>query len=125
MSFTLELFDADEISLVLAECKRVLHHGGRIVIVGMSKEGEGGLHAFEWTHQHFPNLLDCRPIFVQSLEAAGICIQSADRKTMWVPVEIVLGVKEEREVENGACHYQIEAAGSVPLILKTAVAQLA
>jgi ubiquinone/menaquinone biosynthesis C-methylase UbiE len=97
MSFTLELFDTDEIPLVLAECRRVLCPGGRIAVVGMSKEGEGGviLHAFEWTHQHFPNLLDCRPIFVQkSLEAAGFRIQSVDRRTMWVPVEIVLGVKD-------------------------------
>lgn len=96
MSFTLELFDTPEIPKVMAECKRVLKPGGRIVVVGVSKEGEGGviLELFEWSHRHFPNLVDCRPIFVrQSLEAAGFRIESTERKMMWVPVEVVLGVK--------------------------------
>jgi ubiquinone/menaquinone biosynthesis C-methylase UbiE len=98
MSFTLELFDTPEIPKVLAECKRVLRSGGRIAVVGVSKESEGGaiLHAFEWSHRHFPNLVDCRPIFVRhSLEAAGFRIESAERQMMWVPVEIVLGVKAD------------------------------
>jgi ubiquinone/menaquinone biosynthesis C-methylase UbiE len=97
MSFTLELFDTPEIPLVLAECKRVLRNGGRIVVVGVSKVGEGGivLKVYEWSHRHFPNLVDCRPIFVQrSMEAAGFRIEKAERKTMWVPVEIVLGLKQ-------------------------------
>lgn len=94
-SFTLELFDTPEIPLVLAECSRVLRSGGRLVVVSMSK-GENGavVHIFEWTHQHFPNFLDCRPIFVRDVvEAAGFQIESAEQKTMWVPVEIVLGRK--------------------------------
>src|SRR5262249_29443836 len=91
MSFTLELFDTPGIPKVLAECKRVLRRGGRIVVVGVSKEGEGGaiLQFFEWTHKHFPNLMDCRPIFVRkSLEAARFRIESVENRTMWVPVEI-------------------------------------
>lgn len=97
MSFTLELFDTPEIPKVLAEGKRVLRPGGRIVVVGVSEEGDGGiiLHAFEWTHRHFPNLVDCHPIFVRkALEVAGFRIESAERRMMWVPVEVVLGVKE-------------------------------
>jgi ubiquinone/menaquinone biosynthesis C-methylase UbiE len=96
MSFTLELFDTPEIPKVLSECKRVLRAGGRIVVVGMSKEGSGEplISVFEWGHKHFPNFLDCRPIFVRAaLEQAGFKIQTALTKHMWIPVEIILGVK--------------------------------
>jgi len=96
MSFTLELFDTPEIPAVLSECRRVLRPGGRIVVVGMSKEGgrDPLIAVFEWAHRHFPNFLDCRPIFVQeALEAGGFSISKSLTKRMWIPVEIVLGIK--------------------------------
>jgi demethylmenaquinone methyltransferase/2-methoxy-6-polyprenyl-1,4-benzoquinol methylase len=96
MSFTLELFDTPEIPKVLGECKRVLRTGGRIVVAGMSKEGrhEPLIGGFEWAHKHFPNFIDCRPIYVrQALEAAGFQIQKALKKHMWIPVEVILGAK--------------------------------
>ncbi len=96
MSFTLELFDTPDIPIVLAECGRVLRPGGRLAVVGVSKAGDDGtiVHLYEWTHKHFPNFLDCRPIFVRdALKAAGFHIESAESKSMWVPVEIVLGRK--------------------------------
>jgi demethylmenaquinone methyltransferase/2-methoxy-6-polyprenyl-1,4-benzoquinol methylase len=95
-SFTLELFDTPELPRVLAEWRRVLRPGGRLAVVAISKEGKQGvvMKAYEWTHKHFPNLMDCRPIFVSgALEAAGFLISDKRIEQMWVPVEIVLGVK--------------------------------
>lgn len=97
MSFTLELFDTPEIPQVLFECKRVLRPGGRIVVVGMSKQGNQDplIGVFEWAHRHFPNFVDCRPIFVRDeMEQAGFRIARTVKKHMWIPVEIVCGIKE-------------------------------
>lgn len=94
MSFTLELFDTPAIPRVLAECRRVLRSGGRLVVVGMTKAGEGQLavKVFEWAHRHFPRMVDCRPIFVRhSLESAGFRIEAAEIDRIWIPVEIVRG----------------------------------
>ena len=98
MCFTLELFDTPAIPRVLAECKRVLRPGGRIVVVAVSKEGKQGfvVRAFEWTHRHFPNLMDCRPIYARhALEAAGFVTDESAVESMWVPVEIVRARKPE------------------------------
>jgi ubiquinone/menaquinone biosynthesis C-methylase UbiE len=96
MSFSLELFDTPEIPIVLGECRRVIRPGGRIVVVGMSKQGRRDplVSVFEWAHRHFPNFLDCRPILVRdALEGSGFRIVKSLKRRMWVPVEIVLGVK--------------------------------
>ncbi len=96
MSFTLELFDSPEIPKVLGECKRALRPGGRIVVAGMSRDAKHDplLGVYEWTHKHFPNFVDCRPIYVrEALEKAGFEIQKALLKHMWVPVEIIRGSK--------------------------------
>jgi ubiquinone/menaquinone biosynthesis C-methylase UbiE len=104
MSFTLELFDTPEIPEVLCECRRVLRPGGRIVVVGMSKEGHPDplVAVFEWAHRHFPNFLDCRPIFVrEALQASGFTIAKSLRKRMWIPIEIVLGQNPPRDGRHG------------------------
>lgn len=96
MSFTLELFDTPEIPLVLEQSKRVLKPGGRIVVVSMSKEGEHGLvyEAYEWSHRHFPNYVDCRPIFAaKAIEAAGFRVTAKQNLQIWVPMEVVRGEK--------------------------------
>jgi ubiquinone/menaquinone biosynthesis C-methylase UbiE len=96
MSFTLELFDTPDIPNVLAQCRRVLRTGGRIVVVGMSKEGRHGLvyEAYDWTHRHFPNFVDCRPILVsQVLAAAGFQVTEKQNVQIWVPMEIVRAAK--------------------------------
>lgn len=97
-SFTLELFDTPELPKVLNEWRRVLKPGGRLAVVSLSKESKNNLmmRAFEWTHQHFPNLMDCRAIYVcQAVESAGFEIQSTDHECMWVPVEIVLATRPQ------------------------------
>ena len=97
MSFTLELFDTPEISIVLTECKRILKAGGQLVVVSMSRVQPKGLvmEIFEWTHRHFPNYLDCRPILVrQALEDAGFEVRDSKIMNMWISVEVVCGIKE-------------------------------
>lgn len=95
MSFTLELFDTPAIPVVLGECRRVLRPGGRLCVVGLSKDGPQGMaiEAFQWTHKHFPNLLDCRPIYVaRACADAGFEVRRTLHRRMWVPVEIVLAI---------------------------------
>lgn len=91
MSFVLELFDNPEIPAVLRECRRVLRPGGRLVVVGLSKEDPGWrVSILEWAHAHFPHLMDCRPIYVRkSLEQAGFEIETDRHEQVWVPVEII------------------------------------
>jgi ubiquinone/menaquinone biosynthesis C-methylase UbiE len=99
ISFTLELFDTPEIPVVLGECRRVLRTGGRIGVVSLSKSGGENImvRLYEWGHQKYPQLLDCRPIFVQrALEAADFEVLEAHRKPLFgLPVEIVIARKSD------------------------------
>ncbi|MCI0446231.1 methyltransferase domain-containing protein [bacterium] len=96
-NFTLELFDTSEIPAVLSECMRVMDDRARILVIGLTKESDNGvvLNALEWGHRHFPNFLNCRPIYVhEALQEAGFQIQTVQKRAQWVPVEIVLGYKD-------------------------------
>ncbi len=93
-SFTLELFSETEIPLVLGECQRALKPGGRICIVALTAGGSPSWarRLYEWFHRRFPNLVDCRPIFVKEhLENTGYRIQKCLYTRLWrIPVEMVL-----------------------------------
>lgn len=93
LSFTLELFQDAEIQLLLGECRRVLRPDGRLGVVSLVKQDTLACRLYEWGHERWPAMLDCRPIQVRkSLEAAGFRVQVAKVETMWgLPVEIVLG----------------------------------
>lgn len=93
LSFVLELFDTPQIPVVLAECRRVLRPGGRLVVASLSKEGpEPPLRRlYERGHARFPHQLDCRPIYVErALREAGMEITWARTVSLWgLPVEVV------------------------------------
>jgi len=97
MSFTLELFDAAEIAIVLQECKRVLKNDGRLCVVALSKKDADSftVRLYERVHRMFPRYVDCRPIFVrQTLEESGFRAAEATEMPMWkLPVAIVLARK--------------------------------
>jgi demethylmenaquinone methyltransferase/2-methoxy-6-polyprenyl-1,4-benzoquinol methylase len=98
MSFVLELFDTPEIPQVLRECHRVLKAGGRIGIVSLSKSGRPSRlrDLYEWGHDHYPNVLDCRPIYVQTaIRDAGFQTLDANLHSLWgLPIEIVIAKKQ-------------------------------
>ncbi len=95
MSFTMELFDPKLIAVVLAECRRVLQHGGRLGIVSLVKKDNRAVDIYEWFHFHFPKVIDCRPIFIHEfLEKAGFEVVQAMEEKLWgLPVEAVVAKK--------------------------------
>jgi ubiquinone/menaquinone biosynthesis C-methylase UbiE len=97
MSFTLELFATNDISVVLSQCNRILHSGGRLVVVAMCKEENPGamLRLYEWMHCKFPNMVDCRPIYAaESISDTGFEIDKIRKMSMaGIPVEVVNAIK--------------------------------
>lgn len=97
LSFTLELFAADEIHVVLGECARVLSNAGRFGLVAMAEENHPGMMSriYGWAHQRFPEVIDCRPIQVKVvLEDAGFYIKETNVVAMWgLPVGVILAEK--------------------------------
>jgi ubiquinone/menaquinone biosynthesis C-methylase UbiE len=96
-SFVIELFEPDELSFLLKECRQLLQPGGRLCAVSMTRTGPSLLvrRLYEWGQRRFPKLIDCRPIYLsKALESAGFEIQASTRRSsLDLPVEIVLASK--------------------------------
>jgi demethylmenaquinone methyltransferase/2-methoxy-6-polyprenyl-1,4-benzoquinol methylase len=99
-SFTLELFPADDIPVVLTEARRVLKPGGRIGVVSMATVRPGHHtslleRVYVWMHRHFPHLVDCRPIDTEAVvSAAGFRVTTVQDREIWsMPVRVVIGVR--------------------------------
>jgi ubiquinone/menaquinone biosynthesis C-methylase UbiE len=92
LSFTLELFSDAKIPILLKECHRVLKQEGRLGVVSLAKRNVLACRLYEWGHERWPVLLDCRPIELRkNLEAGEFRVQAAKVQTMWgLPVEIAL-----------------------------------
>ncbi len=99
MSFTLELFSAQDIPKVLAEASRVLRAGGRLGIVALAEKNPPNLmtEIYTWLHQHFPHLVDCQPIdAVGLLRAAGFRIrETTGMSILSLPVISVVAIKPD------------------------------
>jgi ubiquinone/menaquinone biosynthesis C-methylase UbiE len=95
MSFTLELFCAEEALLVLGEIKRVLREKGRIGIVAMNHKEKLSVNIYNWIHSLLPTIVDCRPIEAGNLiEAAGFEPVDVIEKAMYrLPVVMITGRK--------------------------------
>jgi len=99
-SFTLELFELDEIPEVLTEVSRVLKPGGRLGVVSMATVAEGDHESilektYKWMHRHFPHIVDCQPIDVSSfVSSAGFALTREIPLEIWtMPVKAVVGTK--------------------------------
>ncbi|MCP3964615.1 MAG: methyltransferase domain-containing protein [bacterium] len=99
MSFTLELFADAEIQQVLSEAKRVLRAGGKLGIVALAEKHPPNLMSeiYVWLHEHFPHLVDCRPIdTVGHLRRAGFRIRETLVMSIWsLPVVSVVAMKPD------------------------------
>ena len=105
MSFTLELFEADDRTAVLSEVRRVLREGGRLGVVAMS--GAVGctptVEIYRWLHRHFPHIADGRPIDLGSeLQRAAFAIQRQRSMDIWsLPVEAAVAIASDARAPEG------------------------
>lgn len=104
LCFSLELFPDVLLRAVLGEVHRALRPEGRLCVVSLSLAGGASLmrRLYQWGHERFPALLDCRPIHAQAeVRQAGFAVW-ANRLTSvgGLPVEITVARAEHPQ---GAC----------------------
>jgi len=97
MSFTLELFPAEEMPRLLQECMRVLRSGGRLGIVSLSQKEKSGWmeRLYTWAHHRWSRIIDCRPILIEDvIKDAGFEISGAHEMFMWgLVIGILVAIK--------------------------------
>ena len=97
LSFTLELFDTPEIPIVLEDIKRILKDKGKIGVVSLAKEENIFVYIYEIFHDLFPKVIDCRPLYVESmLENEGFEIEEVREGRIGVLPIRVLRAKASR-----------------------------
>lgn len=98
MSFTLELLPDHYINKALQEIYRCLKPTGRLVVISMAVDKKQSLvsRLYQWAHEHYPQICDCRPIESQLfLETNGFVIQKTIHRSMWgLPVNIHTCMKD-------------------------------
>jgi demethylmenaquinone methyltransferase/2-methoxy-6-polyprenyl-1,4-benzoquinol methylase len=96
-TFTLELFESNELPQVLGQCHRVLRPGGRLTAASLLKPADPNraVAIYEWLHNAFPLIVDCHPIPVeQILMNAGFDISNTLNINIWgLPVQVVTARK--------------------------------
>lgn len=109
-SYLLDLIDTPDIPHILAEFKRVLKPGGRLINVSLSKGDRWftNMALYEWIYRRCPILLGgCRPVFTKPfIEELGF--QNVNRELIVsghvIPSEIVWGEKPQTRHANRSEH---------------------
>jgi demethylmenaquinone methyltransferase/2-methoxy-6-polyprenyl-1,4-benzoquinol methylase len=100
MSFTIELFEMQEIQKILHKCRRILKGNGRIVVVSLSRRKvNSAVRIYEWLHSKVPDIVDCRPIYVvETITQCGFTIVEVKKMILFgLPVDIVLAHTDQRK----------------------------
>lgn len=99
-SYMLDLIPLAEMPPVLAEFRRVLAPGGRLVLVNLSKRDAGERQWLEWLYQRLPRRWvpfvfgGCRPVLMERLvRAAGFAEVEREFVRHWLHTEIVTARK--------------------------------
>lgn len=109
-SFIMDIQSCQDIQRFLTECKRVLRPHGRLVLVAMTKEGEGiqkfARYFYDWFYPFWPTIFgyraSSRPIYVkQEVAKAGFSI--VKEKLTYItffhfPIHIILCTPMEKEI---------------------------
>ncbi len=102
--FTLELFDAAAMRLVLGQIGQALRPGGRLVVACLSRRRPTAMvRLYEWFHRRWPRVIDCRPILVAPLlEAAGWQVARLQGASLGgLPVDLALAQRPGPPVVAG------------------------